>query len=337
MFFRSDTGVHCWQCIAMTFLLAVADAHVPTVKDEIPERLRRLIKPGKISTVLCLGNCGRSVINVIKMASNDIRRVAGEEDTSSTLPDTLTFEMEGVRVGLCHGHLVVPRGDTLALDALRRRLDVDVLFSAATGAASVTATQSGLLINPGSVTGASLSLVGDAVPSYIVVSIEAGRVMCWVYQLQGPDDLQVDRHEWYKPGSQEQTGGAGGALRGASAMSSLQSTALTDASEASGKGAPVLDTGRDAADADDGDSATPSAGGGNAAPLELPRQKSGDGGETNAPAALDETDFGAERASDGDPSSAAGGVGAPGEDDMADVDLGAESAAEDLRRVSLEA
>jgi len=50
-------------------------------------------------------------------------------------PDTRVFpELGGFRVGLCHGHQVVPWGDRDALAALQRQLDVDILVTGHTHA-----------------------------------------------------------------------------------------------------------------------------------------------------------------------------------------------------------
>lgn len=48
------------------------------------------------------------------------------------LPPSLVVQHGPLRVGLLHGHQVVPLGDTEALSAVARKMDVDVLISGGT-------------------------------------------------------------------------------------------------------------------------------------------------------------------------------------------------------------
>jgi vacuolar protein sorting-associated protein 29 len=59
-----------------------------------------------------------------------------------------------LRIGLIHGHQVVPLGDTESLSAVARKLDVDVLISGATHKFEAFEFEGRFFINPGSATGA---------------------------------------------------------------------------------------------------------------------------------------------------------------------------------------
>lgn len=59
-----------------------------------------------------------------------------------------------LRIGLIHGHQVVPLGDTEALSAVARKLDVDVLISGATHRFEAFEFEGRFFLNPGSATGA---------------------------------------------------------------------------------------------------------------------------------------------------------------------------------------
>lgn len=85
-------------------------------------------------------------------------------------------ELEGVRVGMTHGHMIMPRGNDMALDAERRRLNVDVLLSASTGRASTKQHGSGLLVDPGSITGIACSPLASHKPSFTLLSLDNGKV-----------------------------------------------------------------------------------------------------------------------------------------------------------------
>ncbi len=58
------------------------------------------------------------------------------------------------RIGLCHGHQLVPWGDTEVLSLLRRQLDVDVMVSGHTHKFEAFEEDGKFFVNPGSITGA---------------------------------------------------------------------------------------------------------------------------------------------------------------------------------------
>lgn len=91
-------------------------------------------------------------------------------------PRAQVFEQEGVTIGMAHGHLVMPAGDTNALEALRRRMAVDVLLTGATGKAQTLTTARGVLVNPGSITGAKMSPLASGCASYTLLVLDNGKV-----------------------------------------------------------------------------------------------------------------------------------------------------------------
>ena len=86
------------------------------------------------------------------------------------------FEQEGVTIGMAHGHLVMPQGDSNALEALRRRMAVDVLLTGSTGKAQTITTARGVLVNPGSITGAKASPLASGFASYTLLVLDNGKV-----------------------------------------------------------------------------------------------------------------------------------------------------------------
>lgn len=62
------------------------------------------------------------------------------------------------RIGLCHGHQVVPWGDPAALSLIARQLDADILISGHTHRFEAFEAESRFFINPGSATGAYSAL-----------------------------------------------------------------------------------------------------------------------------------------------------------------------------------
>ena len=87
---------------------------------------------------------------------------------ADSLPETKVVKIGQFQLGLCHGHQVVPWGDSEALGALQRQLDCDVLVSGHTHVFGAYEREGKLYINPGSATGAfspSFALEKDPTPS----------------------------------------------------------------------------------------------------------------------------------------------------------------------------
>ena len=66
--------------------------------------------PGKISQTLCTGNlCTREVYDWLRTITADIHVVAGDlDEMSSEFPVTKTVTIGSFKIGLAHGHAVVP-------------------------------------------------------------------------------------------------------------------------------------------------------------------------------------------------------------------------------------
>lgn len=70
------------------------------------------------------------------------------------------------KVGLAHGHEVVPWGDEESLAALQRKLDVDILITGHTHENRVHEYEGRWFINPGSITGAYSPTARSAAPAH---------------------------------------------------------------------------------------------------------------------------------------------------------------------------
>lgn len=69
-------------------------------------------------------------------------------------PEQKVVTVGQFRIGLCHGHQVVPWGDTESLALVQRQLDVDILISGHTHKFEAFEHENKFYINPGSATGA---------------------------------------------------------------------------------------------------------------------------------------------------------------------------------------
>merc|ERR1712146_882517 len=77
----------------------------------LPAKFKKLLVPGKISHILSPGNlCDKSVFDYLKTIANDVHVTRGEFDENTSYPETKVVKIGGFRIGLAHGHQVVPWG-----------------------------------------------------------------------------------------------------------------------------------------------------------------------------------------------------------------------------------
>lgn len=77
---------------------------------------------------------------------------------NSSFPEQKVVMVGKFRIGLCHGHQVVPWGDQESLSTLQRQLDVDVLVTGHTHKFEIFERENKLFLNPGTATGAFSAL-----------------------------------------------------------------------------------------------------------------------------------------------------------------------------------
>lgn len=139
----------------MVLLLTIGDLHIPLRTHDLPFKFKKLLVPGKIGQIVCTGNvCDRETWEYLRSIAPDVRGVRGDFDETPNLPPSLTLQHGSLRIGVLHGHQIVPLGDTESLAAAARKLDVDVLVTGATHRFEAFEFESKFFINPGSATGA---------------------------------------------------------------------------------------------------------------------------------------------------------------------------------------
>ena len=174
--------------------LVLGDAHVPGRAPKIPAKLKRMLVPNKMQHVLCTGNMGsREQYEELRALAPTQHFVSGDDDDD--FPEETVTKIGDVKVGIVHGHDVQPWGDAKALEARRRRLDVDVLISGHTHRAEVREEGDYLYLNPGSITGAYAPATNEVVPSFILLAVQGPKVVVYLYELHG-DSVDVSKSEF---------------------------------------------------------------------------------------------------------------------------------------------
>jgi vacuolar protein sorting-associated protein 29 len=179
-------------------VLVLGDLHIPHRASSVPAKFKKLLVPGKIQHILCTGNlCNKDSFDYLKTLASDVHIVRGDFDDNISYPEQKVVTVGQFRVGLCHGHQVVPWGDTESLAMLQRQLDVDILITGQTHKFEAFEHENKFYINPGSVTGSFSPLDSTVVPSFVLLDIQQTTVITYVYQLVG-DDVKVERIEYKK-------------------------------------------------------------------------------------------------------------------------------------------
>jgi predicted phosphodiesterase len=110
--------------------------------------------------------------------------VQGDMDDDA-FPEEAVVDVGEFKIGLIHGHQVVPWGDKRALSIAARRLGVDILISGHTHEHIIEEEDGVWLINPGSATGYYTPVsTGDAIkPTFICMSVMGNIITNYVYIL----------------------------------------------------------------------------------------------------------------------------------------------------------
>lgn len=193
-------------------VLILGDLHIPNREAEIPEKFKRMLVPNKMQHVICTGNVGskeqyeelRGLAPNVHVVSGDAEYYSssGSNSDASLLafPETRVVQVGDFRIGLIHGHQIVPWGDHLALGMIRRKLNVDILISGHTHQNEVVEHEGFYHINPGSITGAFSPSMNQVIPSFILLAVQGSKVVCYVYELiEG--EVEVSKTEFTKNGS----------------------------------------------------------------------------------------------------------------------------------------
>mmetsp|Transcript_24551 Transcript_24551/g.40928 ORF Transcript_24551/g.40928 Transcript_24551/m.40928 type:complete len:188 (+) Transcript_24551:31-594(+) len=178
--------------------LVVGDFHIPHRAAGIPEKFQRMLVPNKMQHVLCTGNLvNKEQYDELKSLAPNVHVVKGEFDDDTTFPDSKVIQIGQFKIGLIHGHQIVPWGDAHSLAVAQRQFDVDILITGHTHRNEVNEYEGKWFINPGSITGAYSTLTTEVTPSFILLAIQGSKVVTYVYELHG-DQVDVSKSEFSK-------------------------------------------------------------------------------------------------------------------------------------------
>jgi vacuolar protein sorting-associated protein 29 len=133
-------------------VLVLGDMHVPERASKIPAPFKRMLVPNRMQHVVCTGNVGSSVElwSEIQQLAPSFHCVAGDfDDDSNAYPETCVFQVGQFRIGVIHGHQLLPWGSKESVERIRRKLRVDILVTGHTHQSAVFDENDGFYhINP---------------------------------------------------------------------------------------------------------------------------------------------------------------------------------------------
>ncbi|TPX35769.1 hypothetical protein SmJEL517_g01875 [Synchytrium microbalum] len=185
----------------MVLILAIGDFHIPGRTIDLPAKFKKLLVPGKIQQILCTGNItNKETLDYLRTVAADVLFVRGDVDElpTATQSQHKVITQGSLKIGLTHGHQILPWGDHAALAATARQLDVDVLITGHTHKFEAFELDNRFFINPGSATGAFTGLVaGNVTPSFVLMDVQGTNVVLYVYKLID-NEVKVEKLDYSK-------------------------------------------------------------------------------------------------------------------------------------------
>lgn len=93
-------------------------------------------------------------VDELRSLAPNVHIVRGEFDEDQSFPESKVIQIGQFKIGLMHGHQIVPWMDPHSLAIAQRQLDVDILITGHTHKNEVNEFEGKWFINPGSITGA---------------------------------------------------------------------------------------------------------------------------------------------------------------------------------------
>ena len=106
-----------------------------------------MLVPGKMQHVICTGNVGTEQYEDLRELAPNLHVVQGDFGGES-FPETRVVQVGQFRIGVIHGHQVIPWKSHEALARMRRKLCVDILISGHTHQNEVVEHDGHYHINP---------------------------------------------------------------------------------------------------------------------------------------------------------------------------------------------
>jgi len=134
-------------------VLVLGDLHIPDRASKIHPAIQRMLVPNKMQHVICTGNLSPESLAELQQLAPNLHCVAGDydccNDISMSFPETKVVQVGSFRIGVLHGHQMIPWKSREAVQRMRRKLQVDILITGHTHQSEVVVEDDGFChINP---------------------------------------------------------------------------------------------------------------------------------------------------------------------------------------------
>lgn len=178
-------------------IAVISDSHVPNRSPEIPKMvIEKLEEADKV--IHCGDFATEQVYGEIQEFADELVAVKGNCDFFD-LPNSQTFEQDGIGIGVYHGTGINPRGDhDTLLDIAENKLEVDILFHGHTHEEEIHEEEGTLLLNPGTCTGVGGGSSRRSEPTMMLVEFDGSLKIELLAMEDG--DLETFREESFDLG-----------------------------------------------------------------------------------------------------------------------------------------
>ncbi|KFD69498.1 hypothetical protein M514_08839, partial [Trichuris suis] len=184
--------------VYLKLVLVLGDLHIPNRCHSIPKEFKKMLLPNKIHHILCTGNlCTKEQYDYLKSLASDVHVVRGDFDEELEYQETKVITVGHFRIGLCHGHQLVPWNSLEIVSLMRRKLDVDIMITGHTHKLETSKHGGKFYINPGSITGAFSPLTENVIPSFVLLDFQQSVVFIYDYQLVN-HEVKVEKAQYKK-------------------------------------------------------------------------------------------------------------------------------------------
>ncbi|XP_053992232.1 vacuolar protein sorting-associated protein 29-like [Hylaeus volcanicus] len=175
-------------------VLLIGDFHIPNYATHLPKKFQELLVTDKISHVLCTGNLGsKEIYSFIHKIAPNVHIVLGDMDVElpgykepATFPEFIVTTIGGIRIGLIHGHQLLPTPSQEALISWQRSQNCDIVVSGFTHQKNAERIYGKTYINPGSATGVGKPYYSKpTTPTFMLMSVDKNTkcVRLYAYEL----------------------------------------------------------------------------------------------------------------------------------------------------------
>ena len=175
-------------------ILILGDMHIPFKTQEIPSLFKELLIPNKFQHVICTGSIGsKDSLEYIRTLSKNCHIVKGEYEEVMGLSDNKILQAGKYKLGIVHGHQIVPWGDEESLNNYMREFDVDIIISGHTHDAKLSKYDGKFFVNPGSITGVYGPIKFDVEPSFALLEIKDKSIDVYFYKIDRNNELIIEK------------------------------------------------------------------------------------------------------------------------------------------------